>query len=148
MSSMISLTSNRLVSRIIGPCISCQSGPPFVQLLTHRFRLLSLPTIHLLLFLKVSMPFFIAAHTGEQGSLFALEAFILLQLQYFTFKTWSHNASLSVWNLQLSLDRKAIFLPSADCKPRTPSSLDLITLSHPIQWIFLTKSENPQRNFG
>ena len=127
--------------------MSCLSGLSFVQLLDQTFNLLSLPTIHLLPLLRVSMPLFIVAHIGEQGSLFAFEAILLLWLQYFIFKTWTQGASLLVWNLQFSLERRAIFLHFADCNPMPLSSLVLVTLSHPTQWIFLIVSEDPQRKF-
>ena len=48
---------------------------------------------HLLPLLKVSIPFFIAAQIGEQGSLSTLEAALLLWLQYFIFRTLAHGAS-------------------------------------------------------
>ena len=84
----------------------------------------------------------------EQGSLLALVAPLLLWLQYFRSNTLAQGAFFSLWNqwnLQLSLDRRAIFLPFADCSPNPPSSLDFINLSQPTQWIFLVAFNDPQR---
>ena len=144
-SVMRSFTSHLDSSQFSGPWMRRRRGHFLVQFPYQKLNLLSLPTIHMLPALKTSLPFFIAAQIREQGSLSALgEAFLLL-LQYLALRTLAQRASLSTLNLQLSLPRRAAFLPLADCNPRPPSSLGLVTLFHPTQWIFLAFSEEPQR---
>ena len=71
---------------------------------------------------------FIVAQMWEQGSPLALVATLLLGLQYYIFKTLAQGASFSVWNLQLSLERRAIFFPLADCNPSPPFLFRLYNL--------------------
>ena len=71
-SYLTSLTSSMEATWVRGPWISRRRGPFFVQLLYQKFSLLSLPIIHILPFVRTSLPFLIAAQIREHGSLFAL----------------------------------------------------------------------------
>ena len=73
----------------------------------------------------------IAFHTLEQGSLSAFLDIALRFEQYLLLSTLAHKESFFVWNLQLSLARKAKFFPLANWRPKPPSSFDLVTLCHP-----------------
>ena len=143
----MSVISSWLASYDKGPWISCLRSPLLIQLLSQIFKLLSLPTNHLLPLLNISIPLFIAAQFEEHRRLFALTAFILLWVQYFHLKTWAHSASFSIWNLQLNLVRRATFLPVDDCNPSPPSSFDLVTFYQPTQCTLLVDSVEPHKKF-
>ena len=106
-----------------GPCTKLLIGPTLNQLSCQKLNSLSLPTIQLTHFRKISSPFLIANHTLEQGSFVGFVAFNLSLVQYLLFNTLLHNASFSILKHQLSLARRERYLPLAVCRPSPPSLL-------------------------
>ena len=82
-----------------------------VQVSVQKFKVLSRPEFHLIPLLKVSSPILTPLQVGEEGSLASGLELIHLLVQYFFLRTRTQRASISVWNLQLSLANKAVFLP-------------------------------------
>ena len=82
-----------------------------VQVSVQKFKVLSRPGFHLIPLLKVSSPILTPLQVGEEGSLASGLELIHLLVQYFFLRTRTQRASISVWNLQLSLANKAVFLP-------------------------------------
>lgn len=121
-------------------------GPRSDQQSYQKFRLLSCSGIHLTSFLNTSSPFLRPLHVGEQGSLVAFLELILCLVQYFNLRTHDQGALPSMCNLQLSLARRAMFLPFAVCRPRPPRFLGLVTFPHLTQCIFLVCSIDPKGN--
>lgn len=84
-----------------------------------------------------------AFQLGEEGSLSGSLALALEVEQYFFRITLAHGASLSWYNLQFSLARRAIFLALVACIPSPPSSLGLTILFQPTRCIFLLSFVEP-----
>lgn len=135
------------VSRERGPIIICCITPWFTQWSYQKLSLLFLPTVHLIPLLKTSMPFFIANHVWEHGSLFWLLKHSLRFEKYIDFKTRAQRDSFSTRYLEFSFARKAMFQPLATCNPNHSSILGLATFYQPIKWTFLVDSVVPQRKF-
>ena len=112
-----------------GPWILDLMGPLFNQHSDQKLRLLSCPSTHLILFLKTDSPFLKLFQVEELGSFDSFLALIHCLEQYLNLRTLAHWDSFSVWNLQLSLARRAVFLPLADWRPKPPQSLGLVTIS-------------------
>ena len=102
------------------------SGPLSSYFSYHKDRWLSLPTTHLDPHLKTTSPFLIVDQVLEQvqSSRWALVG--LLSTLFLWFNTLAHREDISVFNLQLSLAKKAIFLALAAWMPRPPSLLGLV----------------------
>ena len=76
-------------------------------------------------------PFFKPFQIEELGSVdLFLELTHCLE-QYLNLRTLAHCDSFSVWNLQLSLARSAVFLPFVDWRPKPSDSLGFVTSSLP-----------------
>ena len=142
-----SLSLRLIDSRGRGPWMRALMEPRLDQQSNQKSRLLSWPRIHFNAFLKVASPFFKPFQVGELGSLASFLELILYLVQYLYLRTLAQGASFSVWNLQLSLARRAVFLPLADCSPRPHNALGLDTTSHLTQRIFLAWLEDPHKKF-
>ena len=124
----ISLILRFSVSQGRGPWIRFLKGPRSDQQSYKKFNLLSWLGTHLTPFLKTSSPFRSPFHVGEQASLAAFLELILCLVQYFSFRTFDQEALLSVCILQLSLVRRAVFLPLAVWSPNPPRFFGFVTL--------------------
>lgn len=113
-------------SRLRGPEMRLRNGPLPSHLSFYKESWLSLPTTHLDPLLNTASPFLIVNQILEQVQSLRWALVDLLTTLYLWFNTLAHKEVVSVFNHQLSLAKRAIFLALAPWMPRPPSLLGLV----------------------